>query len=429
LSYGLAAGLSRAGGLLSIPIAAHALSLAETGHYAMGMALVQVLSHVLSLGGGAAVSREGSSSPRLARALAIQFSLLALVLAVLLSFFVSLLRLESLWILFIYLAAHEAMQQLMQLVLRAEDRVIPFLVFSVIKTFLWVLISGMLLVLSPIKYLSIETWLTLQLGVYSLVSLLFIFFRQEQKTADVSADVRAQGFFHHMPYCLPLIIHGLAQWVVNSSDKLVIGWILGNEQLGIYSLAYTVASVLLVLLHGLAVYLPHEIMKNMDKWLSPVVRFSFIKRYIFVYVLTYTVLLIAFLFDYKFIGILKYYHSSMPTIVGIVSAGFLLLGIYQVYVCFLFAVKDTVNLTKITLFISLTYLAYLFLFVYLFNTIGAALSTLLSYALYAIIVRRAASKVIFCDEQYIRGETHIALYGVLYCLSLGLIASYIMSFL
>lgn len=425
LVYGLAAGLSRAGGLLAVPVAAHALSLAEIGIYAMGMVLVQVLSQVLSMGGGAAVSREGAINATSARALATQFSLIALVLSALASAFASLFSLQLYWVVFIYLAAHEATQQLMQLVLRAEDRPITFLIFSVTKTFAWVFLAIAFIRIVPFDNWSIETWLALQLSVYSLVSISVVVFRSDRRIVKPEPT---ETILHHLPYCLPLIVHGLAQWALNSSDKLVVGAILGNEKLAVYSLAYTVASVMAVLLSGLGLYLPHEIMKHAEKWSSPDFRYGFIKKYTLGYTVIFLLLLGCFAIDYRYIGLLKYYHFLMPSVIGIVAAGYLFLGIYQVYVCFLFAAKETKKITKITLLVSVAYFVLVAPLVFLFGIVGAAAATAIAYALYMQIIRKAAIELVQHEQTYLNRETRIASYSAAICVVAGATLSYVFNF-
>ena len=420
LIYGLAAGISRAGGLLAIPVAAHALSLNEIGIYAMGVALVQILAQFLSLGGGAAVAREGATNTLLARSLAMQFSLAALILAALISVAIVVLPVPNYWIFFIFLAAHEAIQQLLQLVLRAENRPHVFLIFAIIKTFFWVGFASLVLNFGANKVWVLDTWLVLQLGAYSVVTLAFVWNRPSKKFGKLPIAPGVRWAYQHLPYCLPLILHGLAQWALNSSDRFVVGWMIGNEKLAIYSLAYTVASVMSVLLSGLGLYLPHEIMKNMDEWSSAPMRYKFIKKFVWGYVVVAVFLFAVFLLDYKYIGALKYYHYSMPLIIGIVVASLLYLSIYQIYVCFLFATKATMRLSKITLLVSLLYFLVLVPLVYMLENIGAALATLLAYIYYMSAVRKAAVSTCALDSSLLPSETRVTFYGAVFCLLLGL---------
>ncbi|TCS35094.1 hypothetical protein EDC30_1117 [Paucimonas lemoignei] len=197
----------------------------------------------------------------------------------------------------------------------------------------------------------------------------------------------------------------------------------GNEKLAIYSLAYTVASVMSVLLSGLGLYLPHEIMKNMTEWSSALTRYKFIKKFVLSYVVIVIFLYAAFLLDYKYIGALKYYHYSMPLIIGIVVAALLYLSVYQIYVCFLFATKATMKLSKITLLVSLFYFLILVPLVYLLESVGAALATLLAYIYYMYAVRNAAVKICSLDSKLLSSETRATFYGAVFCILVGLALS------
>ncbi len=392
----------------------------------MGMALVQILAQFLSLGGGAAVAREGAADPALARTLALQFSLAALLLGIVLAATAAVLPIGRYWMFFIFLSAHEAMQQLMQLTLRAENRPRIFLGFALLKTFAWVAIAAAMLGLAPHGIWTLELWLAMQLGAYALVSLAFLAWRGPPVRKMTSPAAGSAWIWQHLPYCLPLIVHGLAQWALNSSDRFVIGWMIGNEKLAIYSLAYTVASVMSVLLSGLGLYLPHEIMKHMDKWASPTMRHDFIKKCVVAYVLILAGVFAAFMVDYSFIGALKYYHYSMPLIIGIVAAALLFLGIYQVYVCYLFAMKATMKLSKITVLVSLLYFVVLVPLVYALGTIGAALATLAAYVYYMAAVRDAAVHAASLDTSLLKKETRAVMAGAACCMLTGLALSGLM---
>jgi hypothetical protein len=79
------------------------------------------------------------------------------------------------------------------------------------------------------------------------------------------------------------------------------------------------------------------------------------------------------------------------------------------------------------LLVSLVYFIFLFPFVYLFDIVGAAFATLFAYAIYMVAVRKAAIKIIQSNPPYLKAETAVTVYGGMFCLISGLIASYIMS--
>lgn len=85
-----------------------------------------------------------------------------------------------------------------------------------------------------------------------------------------------------LPICLPLIIHGLSKYILDASDKLMIGYFYSDAEVGIYSTLYTISSTALILwtaINGSLIPFMYENLKNnnginkIKKIVTPVIFF------------------------------------------------------------------------------------------------------------------------------------------------------------
>ncbi|QQR38399.1 lipopolysaccharide biosynthesis protein [Devosia rhizoryzae] len=396
--FGLAAAVSRAGGILAVPIAAQALSLEELGYYAICVAFIQLLCQMLSLGGSVAVAKAGADDINNARSLAVRFSLVAAALAGL--FFVagvtSQHRFGLLAGLIALISALEAHQQLYQLVIRAQERESLFLATSTLKAFAWPI--GLLAYVFAVQKgradLPIELVLWFQLAVYAAVSFVFLIASgtREGGQPGVAGHFRAAVILS-----VPMVFHSLAQWVMSSADRIILGQMTDGETLAFYSLAYSLASIMFVIISGMALYLPHAIMKNVSRWGDPLFRLRFQRWYAVVYVVSFTVLMLAYAFDYSVTNFLRYQNPEMFLILGIVGAGFVFTGAYHFYVPFLFAAGRTGLVTTQTLKACAMYALAIVPLVHFLSAMGAAIGTMLVWVYYMMAIRVHA--VAFLSEQ------------------------------
>lgn len=389
--FGLAAALSRAGGILAVPIAAQALSLVELGYYAVCVAFIQLLCQFLSLGGSVAVAKAGAASVDHARALAARFSVVAIGLGCVIFAAGALggFRYGLLAGLVALISAFEAQQQLYQLVIRAQEREGLFLVTSTLKAFAWPV--GILIYIFAIHQgradLPTEVVLTFQLATYAVVSLGFVVLVGAGWTDRMPTS---NGFRAAVLLSAPLVLHSFAQWIMNSADRVILGQMTDSETLAFYSLAYSLASIMFVIVSGLALYLPHEIMKHIERWGDPDFRFGFLRWYAFAYIALFVLILLAYAFDYSVTNFLRYRDADMFLVIGIVGAGFLFTGVYHVYVPFLFAAGQTGLVTTQTVKACILYGIAIVPLIHFLGAVGAALGTMLVWVYYMLSIRRYA---------------------------------------
>lgn len=387
--FGLSAALSRAGGILAVPIAAQALSLEYLGYYAICIAFIQLLCQFLSLGGAVAVAKAGAESVDEARALAARFSLVAAGLG---AFVFGSSLLVNHWLGLVtgfiaLISALEAHQQLYQLVIRAQEREGVFLLTSAIKAFAWpaALLAYLFLVHQGRADIELELLLGFQLGVYASVSAIFLV------SVGLRCSLGAVNFRAAVVLSVPMVLHAFAQWVMSSADRVILGEFTSGETLALYSLAYSLASIMFVIVSGMALYLPHEIMRNVSRWGDPTFRLRFIRWYAAAYVVSFALLIAAYGFDYSVTNLLRYRHPDMFLVLGIVGAAFLFTGVYHVYVPFLFAAGRTALVTRQTLKACAIYLIAIVPLIQLFSAVGAAIGTLIVWLYYMMSIRSHAT--------------------------------------
>ena len=63
---------------------------------------------------------------------------------------------------------------------------------------------------------------------------------------------------------IPLIPHYLSNYILNQSDRLMIGKLVGNAQAAYYSVAYTISSVILLVMSSVNNSLTPYIYKSID---------------------------------------------------------------------------------------------------------------------------------------------------------------------
>ncbi len=84
--------------------------------------------------------------------------------------------------------------------------------------------------------------------IVELVTYIWLFFEKLKKgSCFFSADI----WKYSLGFCIPLVPHYLSQTLLNQADRIQIKKLLGEEEAGVYSLAYSVSLVLSILVTAL----------------------------------------------------------------------------------------------------------------------------------------------------------------------------------
>jgi O-antigen/teichoic acid export membrane protein len=139
---------------------------------------------------------------------------------------------------------------------------------------------------------------------------------------------------------------------MSGSDKIFIKYYLNDHLLGIYSLAYTMSSVLLIVNNGFSVAISRVVYKNLNAWQKGNERIKLLFLLIIFNVILSSILVLLVIIDKKYFHILTSHDDILPLMLAILP-GFWFFGIYQFYAATIFAKRRTKVILKIGLFCSL----------------------------------------------------------------------------
>ena len=191
----------------------------------------------------------------------------------------------------------------------------------------------------------------------------------------------------HLAFGLPLVPGDLSYWITNTSDRYLIGILLGVAAVGYYSPAYTLGTTITVVSSATAVLLPSVLAKHYDEYNMDDVRT--IMKYSLKY---YAGIAIPCTFAVSALSKPLLTILSTPQIAAngylvtpFVAAGALLLGAYILFIQVVTLKKKTAFIGTIwVLSAALNFGANLILIPY-FGIIGAAFTTFIAF-LVAFIV-------------------------------------------
>ena len=196
-----------------------------------------------------------------------------------------------------------------------------------------------------------------------------------------------------LAFALPTIPSNVSSWIVDSSDKYVIGILIGSVAVGCYSPGYALGSILLMFLSPFAVLLPAILpehyekgdMKEVDKYLSYSMKY-------------YLLLTVPAGVGMSVLSKPLLYIITTPEIAlggymvtPFVCLGAIFMGMYGITNNILILEKNTMILGKLWIVVAISNIVLNLLLVPYLNILGAAIATLLCYIL-AFTVTAIASK-------------------------------------
>jgi len=203
--------------------------------------------------------------------------------------------------------------------------------------------------------------------------------------------VAVPKFMHlreHLRFSLPLVPADLSFWITNSSDRYLIGILIGTAAVGYYSPAYTLGGSILLISGGLALMLPSVLAKHYDDENCEAVRT--LMKYSLKY---YCGVAIPSTFALSVLSKPLLIILSTPQIATngylvtpLVAAGMFLLGASQLLVQVVMLKKKTTFIGTVWITSAALNLGANLLLIPYFGILGAALATLLAFALAFIVI-------------------------------------------
>ncbi|SFL14711.1 Membrane protein involved in the export of O-antigen and teichoic acid [Methanobrevibacter olleyae] len=197
-----------------------------------------------------------------------------------------------------------------------------------------------------------------------------------------------------LAFAIPTIPSNVSSWVVDSSDKYVIGILIGSVAVGCYSPGYALGSILLMFLSPFAVLLPAILPEHYEKGdLAEVDKYlSYSMKY-------YLLLTVPAGVGMSVLSKPLLYIITTPEIAlggymvtPFVCLGAIFMGIYGIINNILILEKNTMILGKLWIFVAISNIVLNLLLVPYLNILGAAIATLLSYIIAFSVTTIASSK-------------------------------------
>ena len=196
-----------------------------------------------------------------------------------------------------------------------------------------------------------------------------------------------------LAFALPTIPSNMSSWVVDSSDKYVIGILIGSVAVGCYSPGYALGSILLMFLSPFAVLLPAVLPEHYEKG-----DIAEVDKYLSYSMKYYLLLTIPAAVGMSVLSKPLLYIITTPEIAlggymvtPFVCLGAIFMGMYGITNNILILEKNTMILGKLWIVVAISNIVLNLLLVPYLNILGAAIATLICYIL-AFAVTAIASK-------------------------------------
>lgn len=181
---------------------------------------------------------------------------------------------------------------------------------------------------------------------------------------------------------IPLLPHFLSTLVLNQADRVMIGKMIGNSQAAIYSIAYTIATMMILVVNALNSTAMPDIYRNLrDKKYHLIVKQS---KGLFVLVAVMSVLAMCFGPEVVLLFAGKSYMDAVALIPPI-SASVFFIFVYSMYSTIEFYHAKTIMIAVISVICAVVNIGLNFAFLPIFGYYAAGYTTLFSYILFAIL--------------------------------------------
>lgn len=225
------------------------------------------------------------------------------------------------------------------------------------------------------------SWLITSI-LFFFISLIY-FKRQGLLTRNVSLKYIRAGII----FGLPLILHTLGKFVINQSDRIFIAKMVpkGLSEAGIYNIGYQVGMVILLLVTAAGNFFQPFLFERLSK-LTENAKIQIVKMtYVVIAALALAVILLT-LFSPLFFMLVDKDYSGGRQYVFWIALSYFFWGIYILFTCYIFYVKQTKLLGYLAILNMALNLILNYFLIQVFGPLGAAYATCISFLVTAIIV-------------------------------------------
>lgn len=260
---------------------------------------------------------------------------------------------------------------------QVTQQVNKFAIFSLFQTIVDFTLSYLFVVLYQHGYLGrlegiyISFFIASLIGMYLLVKMDYL----GKITFNYSKDILKFG--------LPLIPHAIGGTVIAMSDRYFISYFCGNEEVGLYTVAYQISALMLLISISVnQAWSPMLFRMLKDEEINKVYLYSI---YLFVFFIFCSCVvyiskdLLFYIFvDENFYGAKEFFFYLL--------VGFVFQSFYFLVINYLFFQKRTALLAKITVFGAILNMILNYYFIQIYGTIGVAYATAITWFVFFILV-------------------------------------------
>lgn len=386
--YAFANALNRGTFLVITPIMLLYFSVEDVGKVSVTYAVSQFLLPIFMLGMGAVIIREGVKSCQTNFYLTGKSIILTFFLGGATLLVAQMIEHPDYWYVkyAVSLGTCNALLELMLSSLRATNEKKFFALLCISKS-LTLISATVFSVFYQLTLTRLFESFIIGLSLLFFISMLLYRYRLYDNKSNIT-------FSDSLKYSIFLVPHAVAVWAISSADKVVLDITSSDYDLGVYSVAYTLAMILLVINSGIALALPRYIYEDIGKFEKVSVRNKFVFLYTTLYIAVCFCIEVAIWLDSQFYNLLptdeRFIFVYRLAVIGIYFSGF-----YHFYSLFLMYKKHTKVLSKISLFVALNNVFFNLVFIPVFGIISAAIVTIASYLLYFFLVYKSV-----CGEYY-----------------------------
>ena len=398
--YSLGYGVNRGLFLFSFPFLAAYLSLSDFGLYALILTLSQLLLPLQSLNGSAVLMREGVTDKSIAVNIYIKYIVITFFITIFFALLVNFILLEDYyWLLYAsLLSGSEALLLLTLTFYRAQDKPLLYLYITFIKSFI-VLSVIYFTIHNDMGLKLILQWQVVASVLFALILVLIVIIQNFN-----IVNISKMKLENSLLFGILLLPHGISQWILNSSDRLVIKYVENDVSLGAYTIGYTFASILFLMNSGITMAIPQLMIKDYKSWIRLKKDTVFIQYYSIFAVALYILLWIFIYVDKNILNFIHHYNMSVLLTFTFAYLGIFILGYYYFFANYLFYHRLAKVISTQTIIVALLNVVLTIALVFLMGFVGASLATLITYGFYLFIVKNVAIKV----EPKLKGQlTHI----------------------
>lgn len=374
--------MNRSTAFIHIPFLVNTLSLDDFGNFSLVQAIGQLLIPVLIVSSTAGVVRELSKGIKESYSVYATFSSVALITNCVC--LILIVGVEHIFFYSVCLGAANGLNELNLAWFRVNNKYLLFFSSTALKIFSLLGLYSLTL----FYQLDLVELLRAQFIIVLFISLVF----NASQIKKSSYGINTQLAKKIISYTIMIIPHGVSLWALSSSDRVIIKIFLSDEELGLYSLSYSIGMLLSFINSGLSSTFPQLISKNYDEWDHVKMNRRVLKGYSITSILLFVLILIGIQIDKTYFHVLNYYSREQIIILTLVFSGIYCLGNYTYFSYFLVHKKKTNKLAKTTLTAAFINITLTVILVQYIGIIGAAISTSITYVSYLAMIYSVACK-------------------------------------